>query len=73
MTDIDMSAADEWEARFKTRIIARLMQSPTEWTIEAAQEAAQNEFDCVTVDLTDNPEWSADECLSYWDDDGDAS
>jgi hypothetical protein len=66
----------EWEQRFKARIIELL--SGGDWLPDQMQETADNEFEALTEatgedsnwGLDESPEASADECLSYWDDDG---
>lgn len=69
----------EWQERFKSRIVERLTVEDTKWTREEAIAAAQAEWEGLSGSvgedahwaLDENPEDSADESLSYWDDDGD--
>lgn len=71
--------AEEWEARFKLRIISRLVVEGSPWTPEEASAAAQCEWEGISQDvgqnamwsLDESPEDSADESMSYWEDDGD--
>jgi hypothetical protein len=71
---------EEFERRFKARILARLSGSGTVWTQEQAEEAATEEYEAICEYDTSNgpndwqtdiPEFSADESLSCWEDDGD--
>lgn len=73
-----VTAAD-FEQRFKARIVQRLTLHGSSWTAEQAQETADDEWEAyceydtergpLAVDCT--PEVAADECLSYYDNDGD--
>jgi hypothetical protein len=57
---------EEWERRFKLYIINTLTASD-EWAIDEATAMAENEFDSTEADLTEVPEDSAQEAMSYWD------
>lgn len=65
---------EEWKTRFMARVVEQLGDG---FTAEAALEAAENEYDAVSdttmnpAYMDERPEDSADECLSYWDDDTD--
>lgn len=59
---------DEYERRFKDRIVDRLTPA---WSAADAHIAAEDEYEAWETDDYTNPERDADECLSYWDDDGD--
>lgn len=67
--------ADEWKQRFIARIVFQLRDG---FTPEGALEAAENEYESTSDTawnpnyMDESPEDSADEALSYWDDDGDA-
>lgn len=71
--------AEEWEARFKLRIISLLTVEGSQWTREQAMVAAQAEWEGIGQDVGENAMWSldespedsADESMSYWEDDGD--
>ena len=63
-------SSDEYERRFKARIVERLTGG---WTPASAAEAAQAEWDSVSfedhaVSFENDPEGAADEELSYWGD-----
>jgi hypothetical protein len=64
--------AEAWAARFKLRIIERLMIEQSPWTRQQAIDAANAEYNGLDepIDLTDDPVAAADESMSYWDDDG---
>lgn len=72
------TVAEKWAAQFKLRIITRLTKGPTQWTRDEAIKAAQAEWEAVSEATGEDANWSveedpaaaADECLSYWDDDG---
>lgn len=62
-----------WAARFKARIVERLTTGQTTWTKEGAELAAESEYEATaTYDaltgFENDPEGSADEALSYWED-----
>lgn len=75
---------EQWKQRFIAHIVGQLTEG---FTPEGALEVAQAEYDAitdmelwrsrpgapqtVTSYMDEEPEASADECLSYWDDDGD--
>ena len=62
---------DEWERKFKARIVDTLTGAGSLWTTEEAEMAANNELDGLWEEaFEDDPEHAADESLSYWDDDG---
>ena len=63
---------EAWAARFKLRIIERLMIEQSPWTRQQAIDAANAEYNGLDepIDLTDDPVAAADESMSYWDDDG---
>lgn len=59
----------QWIARFRARIVHRLTAGGM-YTVEDAAAAADAELDALDEDfMTDDPEISADECLSYWEND----
>jgi hypothetical protein len=62
--------AEEWAQRFKARVIERAGLTPEQHGCADAECDAAME-DGTWVD--DIPEDSADEALSYWDNDGDGS
>lgn len=61
--------AEAWMARFKLRIIERLMVEKSPWTRQQAIDAADAEYNGLDepIDLADDPVASADESMSYWD------
>lgn len=69
------TVAEEWGARFMRHIISVLTTPGSEWTQNEATDAALNEWAAVKEQnewsVEDDPAAYADECLSYWDDDGD--
>lgn len=61
---------EEWAARFKARIIEQAGLQPEERHVADSEcEAAMEDDEWVN----DIPEDSADEAMSYWDDDGDGN
>lgn len=75
----NVMSVEEWERRFKARIIDRLKpfkplgHKGPGWTEGQAIQAADAEFNSVALadirdGYEDRPEESADECMSYWGD-----
>lgn len=71
--------AAEFARRFKARIVSVLTVEDSPWTLAEAIDAAENEWaafdepkgeDALWALDNSNPEDDADECLSYWTDDG---
>lgn len=60
---------EEYARRFKARILARLSGPDTIWTQENAEEAATDEWESFDRGDDNDPEGSADDCLSYWEND----
>jgi len=72
---------DEWEIRFKERIVERLTQvgnvggpvsSDTNWTVKKAREAAEAELEVIHEEginpgFENDPEGAADEALEAWE------
>jgi hypothetical protein len=63
-------SVEEWGNRFRAEIIKTLTAGDSEWTHAEAQDAAINEFEGLAepVDMTESPEASAHESMSYWGD-----
>lgn len=57
--------AEEWARRFKARVMERAQLTEDSGVADAECEAAMEDGSWVN----DNPEDSADEALSYWDND----
>lgn len=70
----EIDPREEFERRFKARIVERLMMPGSTWERARAEAAANAEWSAQTEDsewdCDGDPESAADECLSYWDDDG---
>lgn len=60
-------SAAEWEQRFKDYFAKHLIVAG--WSKQSVKDAAEGEFEAVELDLTEVPEYSAEECMSYWDND----
>ena len=59
----ELITRDEWERRFKLRLIERGGTTP-----EGAQaELDGGTFESLSEDFEDDPEGSADEAMSYWE------
>lgn len=59
-----------WKLRFMLRVIQRAgWWRSWAWSAAWAEMVAITEIDDFWRD--ENPVWTADECLSYWQDDGD--
>ena len=67
---------DEYVRRFTDRVVEQLTTlredgSPPAWSAFDAREMARAELESQEADQrTDDPEYDADEAMTYWDDDG---
>lgn len=76
MTYASAESSAEWGRRFTARIVERLTVEGSPWTREQAEAAAEAELEAIDSEdrrwaRHDTPEDSADEALTYWEDDGD--